>query len=301
MPAHRPAPLPPSLYTDTARPAPATPPLDGDRKAAVCIIGGGFTGLSTALHLAEQGADAVVLEAHEPGWGASGRNGGQVNPGLKWEPDTIEADFGADLGGRMVRLAWGAPDLVFGLIGRHQITCEAAQNGTLRAAYQPADEAAIRAAFAQGARRDMPVEHLDATAIAARTGTTRYRAGLLDRRGGHVNPLGYARGLAQAAQQAGAAVHGGTKATRIWRDGAAWKVQTPTGTVTADRLVLATNGYTDDLWPQLRRSVVPVYSGIVASEPIQDEIAASVLPQRVALYELGRVTTYYGSIPPTAF
>ena len=82
--------LPPSLYADTARPAPETPPLDGDRRASVCVIGGGFTGLSAALHLAEQGTDVVLLEQNEPGWGASGRNGGQVNPGLKHNPDVVE-------------------------------------------------------------------------------------------------------------------------------------------------------------------------------------------------------------------
>src|SRR4051812_6487088 len=87
--AHMRAPLPPSLYADTARPAVDTPPLDGDRRASVAVIGGGFTGLSTALHLAEKGADVVVLERNEPGWGASGRNGGQVNPGLKWDPDRV--------------------------------------------------------------------------------------------------------------------------------------------------------------------------------------------------------------------
>ena len=90
-------PLPPSLYAATARPAPATPPLDGDRRADVAVIGAGFTGLSTALHLAEHGANVVVPEAHEPGWGASGRNGGQVNPGLKWNPDDVEKEFGPEL------------------------------------------------------------------------------------------------------------------------------------------------------------------------------------------------------------
>ncbi len=293
MPAQPRAQLPPSLYADTARPAPHTPPLDGDRRAAVCVIGGGFTGLSTALHLAEAGADVVVLEQHEPGWGASGRNGGQVNPGLKWDPDRVEADFGPDLGGRMVAMSWNAPNVVFDLIARHQITCEASQSGTLRAAFQPADAADIRAAHAQGARRGMPVELLDAAAMREKTGTDRYLCALLDRRGGHLNPLGYVRGLAQAAMQAGARVHGGTPATRIQREGAAWKVETPTGTVTAERLVIGTNGYTDDLWPKLRRSVVPVFSGIAASEPIPEAIAAEIMPHRAALYELGKVTTYY--------
>ena len=98
------APMPPSLYADTAAPTPDTPALDGDRRVSVAVIGAGYTGLSTALHLAERGVDTLVLEAHEPGWGASGRNGGQVNPGLKYDPDQIEKDFGADLGARMVAL-----------------------------------------------------------------------------------------------------------------------------------------------------------------------------------------------------
>ncbi|MEA2730986.1 MAG: hypothetical protein QOF70_5461, partial [Acetobacteraceae bacterium] len=103
--------MPPSLYADTARPAPATPPLEGDRHASVAVVGGGFTGLSAALHLAAKGVDVVVLEANEPGWGASGRNGGQVNPGLKHDPDQVEADFGPDLGGRMVALSGNAPNV----------------------------------------------------------------------------------------------------------------------------------------------------------------------------------------------
>jgi glycine/D-amino acid oxidase-like deaminating enzyme len=285
--------LPPSLYADTARPAPDTPPLDGDRRASVAVTGAGFTGLSTALHLAEQGTDVIVLERNEPGWGASGRNGGQINPGLKWDPDTVEQDFGPGLGRRMVEFAWNAPNMVFDLIGRHQITCEAAQTGTLRAAFQRNNVADIERAHAQGARRGMPVELLDAARMAEATGTDRYLCALLDRRGGHVNPLGYARGLAQAAIQAGARVHGGTPAERLWRDGASWKIATPTGTVTADRLVIGTNGYTDDLWPKLRRSVVPVYSGIVASAPVPEEVAREMMPLRGALYELGGITTYY--------
>jgi glycine/D-amino acid oxidase-like deaminating enzyme len=293
MSAHLRATLPPSLYADTARPPPDTPPLAGERRTSVCVIGAGFTGLSAALHLAEQGTDVIVLERNEPGWGASGRNGGQVNPGLKHDPDTVEADFGPDLGGRMIDMSWNAPDVVFDLIARHQIQCEASQSGTIRAAWQRNNVAEIHAAYDQGARRGMPVELLDREAMRAKTGTDRYLCALLDNRGGHVNPLGYARGMAQAAIQAGVAVHGGTPATRVWRDGTTWRVATPSGTVTADRLIIGTNGYTDHLWPTLRRSVLPVFSGIAASEPVPDEIAQAMMPHRASVYELGSVTTYY--------
>ena len=160
-------PLPPSLYAQTARPPIDTPPLDGDRRVDVAVIGGGFTGLSAALHLADQGVAVAVLEAQEPGWGASGRNGGQVNPGLKHDPDQVVADFGADLGGRMVALSGDAPNIVFRLIQRHQIECDALQSGTLRAAFAARDAAGIRASAAQCARLGMPVEVLDEAAIAA--------------------------------------------------------------------------------------------------------------------------------------
>jgi glycine/D-amino acid oxidase-like deaminating enzyme len=286
-------PLPPSLYAETARPAPPTPPLQGDRRVAVAIVGGGFTGLSAALHLAERGVEVAVLEAHEPGWGGSGRNGGQVNPGLKHDPDVVERDFGPELGGRMVALSGGAPNVVFDLVQRHQIKCEAHQSGTLRAAIAAPDVAGVQASAAQWQRRDAPVALLQREALRTATGTPRYAAALLDRRGGQVNPLGYARGLAQAAMQAGAMIFGGSPAQRAARRGPLWHVSTPDGTLRADKLVLATNGYSDGLWTGLRRSIVPVYSAIVASAPLPDALAAQIMPTRAVLYELGHVTVYY--------
>jgi glycine/D-amino acid oxidase-like deaminating enzyme len=285
--------LPPSLYALTARPAAPTPPLDGDRRVSVAIVGAGFTGLSAALNLCERGVDVAVLEAHEPGWGASGRNGGQVNPGLKHDPDDVERRFGPDLGRRMIEFAWGAPNVVFDLITRHQITCEARQSGTLRAAYAGKAAREVRHSFEQGAKRGMPVALLERDEIGAATGTDRYLCALLDRRGGNLNPLAFARGLAQAAMQAGAKVYGATPARKVWRDGSAWSVLTPSGTLRAEKLVLATNGYTDDLWPLLRRTIVPVFSGIVATEPIPESLARAVFPARASLYEMGKVTVYY--------
>jgi glycine/D-amino acid oxidase-like deaminating enzyme len=281
--------LPRSLYAETARPAPETPPLDGDRSVSVAIVGAGYTGLSAALNLAELGVDVAVLEAHEPGWGASGRNGGQVNPGLKPDPDQVEADFGPDLGARMVALSGNAPNVVFDLIQRYQIACEALQSGTLRTAFHHRTNDDLRRTAEQWMRRGPMVSLLDHGVISGLTGTDRYVGGMLDRRGGQLNPLGYARGLAAAAINAGASVHGGTMVTRVHKNGGRWCLETPTGTVTAEKIVLATNGYTGDLWPGLRQSIVPVYSAIVASEPVPDD----VMPARSSLYELGNVTVYY--------
>ncbi len=290
MPAR---PLPPSLYVETAAPAPATPPLTGDRRASVAIVGGGFTGLSAALHLAENNVDVVVLEANQPGWGASGRNGGQVNPGLKHDPDRIETDFGADLGRRMVALSGNAPNLVFDLIQRHQIPCAALQSGTLRAAITRSAADQVRASAAQWAPRSETVSILDRDDIHAATGTHRYQAAMLDRRGGQLNPLGYARGLARAAMQQGAAVHGDTKVLRARKTATGWRLQTPHGVVTTEQLILATNGYTDDLWPRLRRSIVPLFSAIAATEPLPETVVQSIMPSRSSVYEIGDITVYY--------
>lgn len=283
----------PNLYRDTAEPAVATPPLDGDSRADVAVVGGGFTGLSTALHLAEKGAKVVLLEAEEPGWGASGRNGGQVNPGLKHDPDTVERDFGPDLGRRMNTLAGAAPQYVFDLIQRHGIACEARRNGTLRAAIAPKHAAAVRVTVEQMRRRQAPVKLLSGKELADMTGTERYQVALFDPRGGDLNPLSYARGLARAAMGAGAAVHGRTPATNLRKQAELWQVTTPSGTVTAPQVVLATNGYTDDLWPALRRSVVPVFGAIAATAPLPDSVARAVMPSRAVLYESGAITVYY--------
>jgi glycine/D-amino acid oxidase-like deaminating enzyme len=286
-------PLPLSLYAETAIPPLDLARLAGEARASVVIIGGGITGLSTALHLAERGVDVLLLEAHQPGWGASGRNGGHVNPGLKPDPDEVEQDFG-ELGRRMVGFSYAAPEALFRLVEHYQLRCEARQAGTLRAATNPRTAADLRRLAAQYAARGMAADLLDGEAGFAATGTRRYPAILRDPCGGSVNPLGYARGLAQAAIAAGARLCGGSPAIKLARTAAgAWRVETPTGAVMADRLVIGTNGYTDDLWPGLKRSVVPVWSGITATEPLPEEIARQIMPKGGVLYELGSVTVYY--------
>ena len=222
---HNPLALPPSLYADTAVAAVPTPPLDVDKTVSVAIIGGGFAGLSTALHLAEQDTDAIVLEAREPGWGASGNNGGQLNPGLKLDPDTVEADFGVDLGRRMIAFAYNTPVFTLELIRRLGIECEARQNGTLRAAYHATSMAGVETTAEQCIRRGMPVTLLRQDAVREATGTDRYLLAMKDARGGDVQPLSYARGLVRAVLAAGAAIHGETPATSLRRVGGQWWIE----------------------------------------------------------------------------
>jgi glycine/D-amino acid oxidase-like deaminating enzyme len=284
---------PETVYSLTAPAAPVTPALAGTHRCDVLVVGGGFTGLSTALHAAERGARVILLEAVEPGFGAAGRNGGQVNPGLKHEPDEIEAHFGATLGGRLVAMAGEGPGFLFDLVRRLHIACEARQGGTLRAAYHPASLPALDAQVAQWAKRGVTIERLDAAGAAQRTGTTRYVGATLDPRGGSVNPLAYARGLATAAQSAGAVIAGHSPATALRRLTDGWEVLTDAARILAPQVVLATDGYADALWPKLRRSFVPVYSSIVASAPLPDALRAKLLARGEVVYEAGHVTTYY--------
>src|SRR5262249_53841237 len=142
-------------------------------------------------------------------------------------------------------------------------------------------------------RRGMPVTLLDEDAARRATGTARYRAILRDASGGDVQPLDYARGLARAAIKAGAKVHGGTPVTKLSETGTGWTVATPRGTVNAEAVIVGTNGYSDDLVPGLRRSVVPVFSSIAATEPLDPALASRIMPLGGVLYEASRITTYY--------
>src|SRR6266853_1125121 len=266
------------LYVATARPAVLAPPLRTDARTEVAVVGAGYTGLSTALHLAERGVAVTLLEAHEPGWGAAGRNGGQVNAGLKHEPDQVERDLGEVYGPRLVRLAGEAPGLLFKLIARLGIDCEARHAGTLRAAHHPRHVASLRDSVEQWRRRGVALELWDAAATKAATGTGHYVAATFDPRGGAVNPLGLARGLAAAAITAGARLCSESRALKIDRGGRGWRVVMRGGTLRAEKVVLATDGYSDDLWGGLRTSIIPIFSSIVATEPLPPELAASILP-----------------------
>jgi len=284
---------PASAWTGGAEPLPDTPPLAGDRRADVVVVGAGYTGLSAALHLAERGVDVVVLDAAEPGWGASGRNGGQIIPGLKHDPDELEHQFGPETGRRMWEIAGAAADFVFDLIARHKIACHAARCGWIAAAPHAAALESLRSRTEQWEQRGAPVELLDVKRIAELTGTTAYAGGMLDRRAGALQPLAFVRGLARAAQQAGAAVHGRTAARRLESIDGLWRVTTATGTATARTVILATNAYTDDLWPGLRRTVLPVQSYQVATRPLPEDVRRQVLPGGQVVSDLRRILFYF--------
>ncbi|WP_342618379.1 FAD-binding oxidoreductase [Rhodoferax sp. GW822-FHT02A01] len=258
-----------SLWSDTAIPAPPTPALQESISVEVLIVGAGYTGLSAALHLAERGASVCVLDAHEPGWGASGRNGGQVNPTLKHDPDELTRIYGAEHSEKLIEAVSGSADLVFGLIARHAIDCQPVRAGWLQMGYTEKAVASMHARARQWERRGARVEMLDRTMLAQRVGSSAFAGGWLDGRAGSIQPLSYARGLTRAALNLKVQVHGRSPVTNLVRRGAQWTATTAGGaTVTAAQVVLATNGYTDGLWPGLAKTVLAANSFIVATEPL---------------------------------
>jgi glycine/D-amino acid oxidase-like deaminating enzyme len=289
--------LPDSLWAATAASGPIYPPLSADRSADLCVVGGGFTGLSAAYHAAEAGAETVLIEAAEPGWGAAGRNGGQVIPGLKLDPDDLERRFGPERGRRLVDFAGAAPDLVFELVAKHQIDCGARRQGWVHAVHGraalPVEEDRVRQWQARGAALEM----LDRDQVAAVLGTNEFIAGLLDPRGGWLQPLAYARGLARAAQGAGASLHGRSPATRIDRSTDGWEIATPSGKVAAKQVLICTNAYTGQLCSRLARSLIPVTSYQVATEPLSDELRARILPKGHVGSDTRRLLRYFCMTP----
>mgnify|MGYP003488476350 FL=1 len=282
-----------SIYAQDLRGPPHWPALTRERRTAVAVIGGGITGLSTALHLAEGGTDVVLLEAHQPGWGASGRNGGQLNPGLKYDPSQTIAKLGAGAGERFVDFAWSSVQQTAHLINRLGIECDLRLNGTLRAAARAADVAGVRASQQDMAGHGMPVKWLDPGEIARLTGHNLHHGGFLDRRGGDLEPLRYSYGLAKAAVSAGAEIFGDSRARQMAREGAQWRITTAGGTLIADRVLVCCNGYADELVPGLKQSVVPVFSSALATAPLPAALAEKIMPGRQVLYESGLVTVYY--------
>lgn len=274
-----PFPLAPSLWAATAPPAPPTPPLDADAEADVCVIGGGYAGLSTALHLAERGISVIVLEAHEPGWGGSGRNGGQVIPGIKYDPSEIAAKFGPEAGEALSGFVGGTADLVFDLIEKHGMDVPHMRKGWIQGAHTPDMIDTVKRRVADWRARGVDAKLLDRPAMQEMLGTGQYLGGWLDPRGGGVQPLAYARGLARAAIKAGAVIHGQSRVVSLKKNGARFEIRTERGaTVRAGKIVMATGGYTGDLIPKLRQTIIAPNSFIVATKPLGDNLAASLLP-----------------------
>lgn len=283
-----------SLWSATAPAAVPTPALSESVKVDVAIVGAGYTGLSTALHLAERGVSVCVLEANEPGWGASGRNGGQVNPTLKYDPEQLVQMYGPERAESLISTVSNSADLVFKLIEKHRIDCAPVRRGWMQVSYTEKGVAGLHARAEQWARRGVPVQSLDASAVASRMGSEAFAGGWLDGRAGAIQPLAYARGLVSAALAAGVRIHRQSAVTALQRQGSGWQLQTASGAqVTADRVVLATNGYSGNLWPGMAQSILAANSFIVATKPLNGRAADSILPGQETVSTAQRLLLYF--------
>lgn len=277
-----------SLWDQSAAEPCHDDPLDGDVTCDLAIVGGGFTGLSTALHGAERGLDCRVLEARHIGYGGSGRNVGLVNAGLWLPPQDIHDRLGHAKGAELIDRLGQMPAYVFDLIEKHQIQCEATRSGTLHAAHSPKGYDDLARRTEEWHRLGAPVELLDRDTAAKKIGSDRFHGALWDHRAGTINPMGYARGLARAALGAGARIHTGVTVTRLERKDGLWHVHSENGVVRARHVVLGTNAYSDDLWPGLRQSFTMIHFFQVATEPL-GERAAQILPDRQGLWDTGQI------------
>ncbi len=280
----------PSWYAESAAPFPDQPPLEGEARADVCIVGGGFTGLSTALHLAERGVDVAVVEAHRVGWGASGRNGGQVGVGQRVDQPTIEKLVGLERAKAAWEIGLDAARLVPALIERHGIDC-AYRPGILYANHRrrfdagaEAGVAHMREVYGYDGEEYLPPERL-AEAVAAQG----YSGGVHLRDAGHLHPLNYARGLARAALAAGARIYETSQATAL--EGT--RVVTERGAVTADTVILACNGYLGRLAPEVAARVMPINNYVIATEPLGEARARALIPGGEAVADSRFVVNYY--------
>lgn len=277
-----------SLWDKSAEERSIEAPMSGDISTDVAIVGGGFTGLSTALHLGERGVDCRVLEAKKIGFGGSGRNVGLVNAGLWLPPQDVRARLGEKRGSGLIKLLGDAPEYVFSLIEKHQIRCEMTRTGTIHAAHSPKGFEDLSRRAEEWHRLGAPVDLLSKEEAAEKIGTKAFHGGLLDHRAGTINPMGYVRGLARAAIGAGAKLHTGVTVTKLERRDGKWVLETPQGTVTANSVILATNAYTDSLWPDLKRVFTQIHYFQLATKPLGDR-AQHILKEGQGLWDTGQI------------
>ncbi|ACA19841.1 FAD dependent oxidoreductase [Methylobacterium sp. 4-46] len=287
-----------SLWAARAVPAQDFAPLCDDVQADVAVVGGGYTGLSAALALAERGERAIVLEASTVGWGASGRNGGVVSAKFRAPFQAIAAAHGIEVARRMHAIAHDSVGTLERMIAEHDIP-EAgyARVGQLKCAHTP-QALASAVADMEWMRReigDASVTRLTGEEVAAETGSRDFVGGVLSARAGGLHPLNYARGLARAAHARGIAIHEGSPATELRREAGGIRVATSRGSVRARQVIVATNGYSD-LTPAtepLRTRLVPFRSAILATEILSDNLRAAMLPTRRICVETRRMMRWF--------
>ena len=288
----------PSYYAATVREQVATEPFSGPARTDVCVIGGGYAGLSTALHLARRGVNVTLLEQSRLGWGASGRNGGQAHVGMRRDQQWLEARVGQADARRLWEFALAARTHLDWLIDSYAIDCE------LRLGHLHADH---RERYTADSRRH--VEHLRTAygyqhirfvgrdEVASMVASPNYYSGSFDARAGHLHALNFALGIGRAAAGHGARLHEGVEVTGLSRGDGSWRVATNHGELVAERVVLACNGYLRRLAPEVERRVMPINNFIAVTEPLGAEGARRVISNGAAVSDSRFVVNYFRITP----
>lgn len=286
---------PASYYAASANATEPFAKLEGDQTCDIVVIGGGFTGLSSALHLAERGFNVVLLEAHRVGWGASGRNGGQVGSGQRREQDDLEKMVGRDDAKKLWDIAEQSKDIVKSLIAKHDIKCDW-KPGILHADHR-ARFVDDTHAYCDKLRDEYgynDIRSVDRAEIREMLGTDFYHGGSLDMGAGHIHPLNFALGIANAARAAGARIFENAFVTGYENKAGKVTVKTKDGAViTANKLILGCNGYLDALDDRVARRVMPINNFIIATEPLGDDLARELIRDDVAVADSKFVINYY--------
>ncbi|VDS08136.1 Gamma-glutamylputrescine oxidoreductase [Paracoccus haematequi] len=284
---------PPSVYAQTIDLLDRFPPLKGETSADVAVVGAGYTGLSAALHLARAGRDVVLVDAQRVGFGASGRNGGQIGSGQRQEVDWLERQFGRPTARRLWDLAEDAKALTRALAAESGVPVRDGVAHACRSASEVDHSARMAAHLAAYYEYDR-VQPLDRDAMAAHLGSAAYAGGDLDRGAAHVQPLSLALGMARLAVAAGVRIHEGTHVHRIEHGSATGKsrVLCDTGRILCDQVILAGNGYQGRLDGKVAARVMPINNYIVATTPLGDDFP-EILPQRIAVADTKFVVNYW--------
>lgn len=267
--------------------------LKGEQRADVAIIGAGFTGTSAALRLSQAGVNVAVLEAEYSGFGGSGRNVGLTNAGLWINPEDVEKAIGKRFGERLNDFLSTAPDLVYELIDEHDIECDAMRNGSLQLAHSEAALKALEDKAWQINARGGSVMLLDKAATYEHTAAENYLGAIHDMRAGTIQPLDYCQGLMTAAQKAGGVVYTGTPAMSIRHRRGKWHIRTPKGIMMAERVMIATNAYHSNIYPDLKGSFTPMHYCQMASDPLSEEQLKHFLPGKHGTWDTRTVMRSY--------
>ena len=268
----------------------------------VAVIGAGFTGLSAARTLAQNGASVAVLEAESIGWGASSRNGGMVLTGLKLPLGTLSARYGWEATRRMYAASLASIDCVEQIVREEQIACDFSRCGHLEVACKPKHFDDFRRSAELIAREcNHTLRIIPKSELRAEIGSAIYHGGLVDDASAGLNPAQYVAGLAQAAQRAGARVCEGARVEKIERDanqgGASFRLTTARGPLWARDVFVATSGYTTGATHALQKKLIPIGSYIIATDPLPAALAAEVSPRDRMIYDSKNYLYYYRLTP----